>query len=641
MKSILIILALSFQPVQAETFQVNLRSVLKNTKAIEPLDFDEKALRSKNALVKMKAAYLRYDWVTCGNLRKPALKIQPQLGGWIWLTAFACEQKALQKDSKRIAQLKASILDFNSSLALLDQGPWAKDLQNEWLKSLQILSAEAKSKKEQLQWTNLMYSRPELLPSSLEQTLLQNLQEPFETVSRNSISSLKPQSVSTEPWWDVARKMDYENVIELLENYFDKNKSPSNEASAGLFLGKAYLWTGRYDKAKKQFAKLIEKFPLTEEGVDAQFRLGLLQLRIGNPVLAIESFNQLIETSREKNPLTTRYWKARALELAGQTEEFKKERDFIIQQYPFTYFGLKLKTEKEEGKLSFENLPTPETRQVWIWPKSAEKPWVRFRNLVKSGWLWEASQEIQMILTLESAPAFQMWAEFLSELKLDSLALRFAQNAQNADDRLTSWSFQKRFMPTPFTTQVLQQSEIHKVESWMIWAIMRQESAFNIRALSTSNAYGLMQLIGPTAQEVAQDLKTDVQIPDELFSPIKNIAFGTRYLAKMKNEFGGHWPLAAAAYNAGPTRLKAWLKLRKDTEGIPQLKSVAWRDEIWIDELPWNETQNYVKAVMRNFILYRYGNQTSWVLPPVFWSELKPQDSTTKRQLIEKKKTAL
>jgi len=550
-----------------------------------------------------------------------------------------CEQKALDQDAKRLKTFASTVELLSKNLNLLDQGAWSESLRSEWIKSLQTLIARSKTEAEKKKWTNQLYLRPEWLTHASKQNLLQSLQAPFESTTRQSLANgQKTVSAGTEPWWEAARKMDYESVVKILEDYFDKNKSPSNEPGARLFFAKAYLWTGRYDQAKSQFTQVIEKFPLTDEGVEAQFRLGLLHLRLGNPQLSIEVFDQLIATGRERNPLSTKYWRARALSAAGQMDLFNKERESILQHYSYTYFGLKLRTEMQNGTLEFPEVQIPTYRKNWVWPMSAQAPWERFRHLIRQGWLWEATQEIQTILAPQDTGAYQMWAEFLSEVKLDFIAMQYAQAAQNRDERLSAWSFQKKFMPTPYQKQVLQASEKMNVEPWMIWSIMRQESAFNMKALSTSNAYGLMQMIGPTAQEVATDLKTTILLPDELYSPIRNITFGAYYLSKMKNNFDGHWPVAAAAYNAGPTRLKSWLKLRKDTEEVTLKKSTDWKDEIWIDEMPWNETQNYVKAVMRNFLLYRLGNQSSWAIPPVFWSESKPQESTSRRQLIDKKK---
>lgn len=618
------------------TFQVDLDKIKKSNKALVLAETTEKQIKAHGALASMKYHATRNEWKECADLRANSLKAQPTLAGWIWNQSFQCELQAFKKDPKREAKLKTFVQAFNSQLDLLDRGGWKKELQSQWLEAHQELRSLAKTPQEKQKWAHSLYQRPELLSADMELDLLRDLQKTFALTKSSQTSSQKTATVVTEPWWESARKMDYPQVVKLLEEYLDNNSAPSNQLSARLLLGRGYLWTGRYEEAKDVFLKLQNEFPLSEEGVEAAFRLGLLHLRLGNPQLAISTFDKLLATGREKNPLTTRYWRLRALELAGQKELFATERDAIIAQYPFTYFGLKLRVEMQQGKLEFPQAASPERRSVWVWPKSAQSQWKRFLDLAKVGWLNEAAVELQDLLTVADAEAYQMWAEFAADMKLDFLAIRFSQQAQNLDERLMNWSFQKKFMPMTYQKVVMAQSEIHKVEPWMIWAIIRQESAFNPKALSSSNAYGLMQLIGPTAQEVAQDLKTTVTIPDELFVPEKNIPFGARYLAKMKNEFSGHWPLAVAAYNAGPSRLKSWLKLRKDTENLPTLKSVEWRDEIWIDELPWNETQNYVKSVMRNFILYRLGSQSQWTLPPVFWSESTPGTTTSGARLIEK-----
>ena len=640
------------------TFEVDLAKLAKSLKPFYMSGAtDESVKATKNPTIQMKWAETQSEWKTCADLRSGALKSSPNIAGWIWVTAFNCELKIYEQSEKlsnadrkakkkkpteasvaqKVKRLKIFITAFETKLDLLDRGPWKKDLQAYWLKALAQLKNQAQSDEDKSKIAEIYFKRPELIPNEIEKDLMQDLQDSFSATKASSITSGRSQPVSLEPWWDAARKMDYEQVVKLLEVYFAQNKSPSNLLSGQLLLGKGYLWTGRYEQAKATFQKLADEYPTTEEGLDAQFRLGLLQLRLGNPQLALQTFDKLLTTGKEKNPLTTRYWKLRALQLTGPQEAFEAERGQIINQYPFTYFGLKLRMEAQQGRLEFPEAAIPETRTNWNFPKSAEAPWKRFTELLKVGFTWEAGNEIQDILNVSDAEAYQMWAEFFSEIKLDTLALKFGQTAQNLDERLVAWSFQKKFMPYAFEKTVQEQAQIHKIEPWIIWGVMRQESAFNIRAVSASNAYGLMQLIGPTAQEVAHDLKTNVSLPEDLFVPEKNIPFGARYLSKVKNEFNGHWPLAVASYNAGPSRLKSWLRLRKDTEGLAQTRSTEWRDEIWIDELPWTETQNYVKSVMRNYILYRLGNRGYWTPPPVFWSESDPSQGVSSRRLIEKK----
>lgn len=624
------------------SFEVNLVKLAQNLKPFSISESTEKQIKAKGVVTKLKWFEMSSNWKACADLRNSALKASPTLSGWIWSTVFNCELKIFEQDVNqktglKVKRLQSFVTDFEKHIELLDRGPWKKDLQGYWLKALSQLKAQASTWAEKAKIAESFYKRVELVPNELEKEILNDLQKPFSPTKSSSAGFLKVENIVTEPWWDAARKMDYEQVVKLLKEYFDKNDAPSNAVSARLLLGKGYLWTGRYEEAKSTFQKLSDEVPLTTEGLDAQFRLGLLQLRLGNPQIAFQTFDKLLQTGREKNPLSTRYWKLRALQMMGPQETFEAERGQFINQYPFTYFGLKLRLEAQQGRLEFPEAEIPKTRSVWNFPKSAEPQWRRFTELLKVGYLWEASSEIQDLLSVEDAEAYQMWADFFAAVKLNSLALRFGQSAQNMDERLVAWSFQKKFMPFAFEKIVQEQAQINKIEPWIIWGVMRQESAFNIKAVSTSSAYGLMQMIGPTAQEVARDLKTTVNLPDELFVPEKNIPFGAYYLAKVKNEFSGHWPLAVASYNAGPTRLRSWLRLRKDTESLMLNKSTEWRDEIWIDELPWNETQNYVKSVMRNYILYRLGNQDFWTPPPVFWSESDPSQGMSSRRLIEKK----
>jgi tetratricopeptide (TPR) repeat protein len=628
-------------------FEVNLDKLAKNLKVLDVSRATEKEIQARGPAARMRLAIAKRDWKACADLRNGALKDHPLLGGWIWSQSLKCELNFFEQSKSNgtplasRARLFKLARQFDTEISWLDRGPWKKELQSLWIQMLQTLKTDLREPSERAEVAHLFFRRPEFLSPEQERELLNLLQAPFEaTQSLAPLPALKTTPQMTEPWSEAARKMDFEQVVVRLQEYFSENKSPSNFLAAKLLQGKAFLWTGRYEEAKKAFETIIESASVSEEGLEAQFRLGLLQLRLGNAPLALKAFDQLLATNREKNTLATRYWRLRALQMTGVTgpdSPFEKERSDLIAQFPFTYFGLKLRAEGLGRQLQFPEDPLPTRRSVWTFPLSSEPSWKRFKELLKLGYHWEAAQEIQDILTVGEAEAYHLWADFFADVGLENLALRFGQSAQNLDERLAVWSFQKKFLPRAFDKIVQEQAQTHRIEPWIIWGVMRQESAFNMRATSASNAYGLMQLIGPTAQEVATDLKTSVEVPEDLFRPEKNIPLGARYLAKMKNEFGGHWPLAVASYNAGPTRLKAWLKLRKDTESLSQSRSTEWRDEIWIDELPWSETQNYVKAVMRNYLLYRLGSESNWTLPPVFWSESEPSQGVSSRRLIEKK----
>ena len=128
---------------------------------------------------------------------------------------------------------------------------------------------------------------------------------------------------------------------------------------------------------------------------------------------------------------------------------------------------------------------------------------------------------------------------------------------------------------------------------------MRQESNFDIGAVSSSGARGLMQLMPPTATAVAKKLGVPVSIPSLTVDASANMRLGTAYLQEVLGQFDGYLPLAAAAYNAGPRRVTQWL----GDNGDPRSGPIDMVD--WIELIPISETRNYVQRVVENTAIYR------------------------------------
>ena len=129
--------------------------------------------------------------------------------------------------------------------------------------------------------------------------------------------------------------------------------------------------------------------------------------------------------------------------------------------------------------------------------------------------------------------------------------------------------------------------------------LIRQESSFDIGAVSPSGARGLMQLMPFTAQAVAKQIGTPTSLVSLTADPAHNMRLGTAYLREMLDRFGNSLPLAAAAYNAGPHRVDEWLP----ENGDPRVGPIDMID--WIELIPLNETRNYVQRVLENVVIYR------------------------------------
>lgn len=129
-------------------------------------------------------------------------------------------------------------------------------------------------------------------------------------------------------------------------------------------------------------------------------------------------------------------------------------------------------------------------------------------------------------------------------------------------------------------------------------AIIRQESEFYTRAISSVGARGLMQVMPDTAREVAGRLELDYDADRLLSDQGYNIQIGSAYLAELLERYTGSYLLAAAAYNAGPTRVDRWII----DYGDPRIGADPI---IWAESIPFSETRNYVQRVMEAVFVFR------------------------------------
>ena len=151
----------------------------------------------------------------------------------------------------------------------------------------------------------------------------------------------------------------------------------------------------------------------------------------------------------------------------------------------------------------------------------------------------------------------------------------------------------------------------------LIHAIARQESQFDRTAVSRAGARGLMQLMPGTARETATKLGLSYN-PSSLNDPAFNMALGSSYIQRMLDYYGGSYPLAIAAYNAGPGNVNKFIR----ANGDPRLPGVDVVD--WIEKIPLSETRGYVQRVLENAVVYdlihtgrarsRGPNNLSWYL---------------------------
>jgi soluble lytic murein transglycosylase len=133
------------------------------------------------------------------------------------------------------------------------------------------------------------------------------------------------------------------------------------------------------------------------------------------------------------------------------------------------------------------------------------------------------------------------------------------------------------------------------IDPLLCYAIIKAESNFNPNAISKSGAKGLMQLMDETAKDVATNAIIEYTSNESLFEPEKNIQLGIKYYAQLKSIYNSD-VLSLTAYNAGIGNVKKWID-----EGIID----AQKEEENIDKIPFEETKNYVRKILKDYNSYK------------------------------------
>lgn len=174
---------------------------------------------------------------------------------------------------------------------------------------------------------------------------------------------------------------------------------------------------------------------------------------------------------------------------------------------------------------------------------------------------------------------------------LNTLRRSFPDYSQMKPEEMTreQWDV---FYPLAYWDIIVQESQARNLDPYQVAGLIRQETIFVTRARSSANAYGLMQVVVPTAKLTARKYGVNREITVEsLFEPRLNIQLGTAYLRDQIDKFG-RIEYVAAAYNAGPGRAVQWKA------------SLPFEIDEWAEAVPFKETRGYVQGVVRNRLQY-------------------------------------
>ncbi|MFQ1893298.1 transglycosylase SLT domain-containing protein [Aeromonas veronii] len=279
-----------------------------------------------------------------------------------------------------------------------------------------------------------------------------------------------------------------------------------------------------------------------------------------------------------------RYWMARSLEVQ---EQQKPARDLYLETANLRGFYGFMAAQRTGVPYRIKN---QSVKHVPDW-RTASQRWpflLRVRELLSMNEIAAARSE--WIHNMDRNPVAQ-------RIEFGHIALNqgWHELAILASIRAEAWDALDLRFPLPLKRTFSQMAQERTMNTSLLYAISRQESALYPLAQSPVGARGLMQLMPATAKETAGKLGVPYRNEQQLFDPTMNIRLGSAYLKRLLDVYDGNRILAAAAYNAGPGRVKRW---REQSDNKPM--------DVWVESIPYKETRNYVQNVLSFDLIYQH-----------------------------------
>lgn len=433
-----------------------------------------------------------------------------------------------------------------------------------------------------------------------------------------SLYSLKRYGEALELWSPLARKgTSYAESsirrISILAERAQKDRAlrvlrEIAESREGAIGARAYysLSTHASGKEKKDYEeKVISMIPNSSFTIRILYDRGWDLWKKGDIEGALSQWEKSITPTMDSGwRARVLYWISRGWNRLGEGEKEKAAREKILKDHPLSIYAFISGGEK----LSI----VPELPQFLTGDSPSELEQWGF--IVYARWKLLADGDARSLFR----------AARLAEWSGDYQA-SYSAMSKIAGQITRGPKFFRKGMeflyPRPFREDVKKAAEKFGVEDNLIWAIMRQESAFNPSATSWVGAAGLMQLMPATAKGEADALGMKSY---NLYSSDQNIILGTAHIARLLKSFG-NTEQAVAAYNGGSGSARRWLAGR---EKVPL-------DE-WIESVRFEETNDYVRRVMANLHIYRalYGAPKTEGKDPVSSGETAPGQKTEEILLL-------
>jgi len=371
-------------------------------------------------------------------------------------------------------------------------------------------------------------------------------------------------------------------------------------------LGTHYIRQDDDETAAQVFAELYRRYPTGTFAGRAAWKAGWWAYRNGN----FAECARLFESAAAGFPRADYrpswlYWAARAHLQLGRTDAALERFAEVIADYRNSYYGREAMREVEA--IDAARRPAgagpvlPVKRASWpaIDPGARPANAQLIQHLLAAGMYVEAVGELRRVQNaagssplIEATLAYAYRQQGSLRPAINTMRRAYPQFMGAGGEQLPA-DILTTIFPIEYRDLIVRYSADRKLDPFLVAALIAQESTFQADVRSAANAYGLMQILPSTGRRYAQLLGIRPFSTTRLTDPETNVKIGTAYFADLLRQFG-HVAPALAAYNAGENRVEAWLDERPGID----------RDE-FVDDIPFPETQNYVKRIVGTAEDYR------------------------------------
>lgn len=408
-----------------------------------------------------------------------------------------------------------------------------------------------------------------------------------------------------------AKKDDYERAIEIREGLL-KRYSQRSGIAANILTKIALLRMdeGKYEEALNIWQRVMAAHCGGRQCIMAKWYLGWCYYMMGRYDDAIRIFDGLLGREAKRAKINDRvlYWKGRILLKQGLKSGADTIFREVIKKYPHGYYaelaGRRIKGQNR-GAADFAQVQW-NGKSVGEWMPAYDENYtssIHMRRAIlfdRIGFYEEVGRELRAVDLKRYSELADSVMWYASKNYAHNLSLRIARsrsrNILNLDpfsDPFSRFLWEQVF-PEAYRPTVDRAVEKNGVDPVLVWSIMKNESEFRSGVVSPAGAVGLMQLMPTTANRMMTEASGRRIDRRELYRPAVNITLGTLYLKKLGEMFPDNIVAVVASYNAGEEAVARWLK-----------NGTINDIEEWVEEIPYSETNLYVKKVLASYWNYK------------------------------------